>query len=155
MSISNYGTRMKYEGLDFRQTKDIAEQEQGNYPYVPVQFEAEEHELPLIFRLGVSAHAFKSESQTLTIATDALHPNNNSESVNMGAEYTYFMPGYGDFSLRAGYKALFMEKSHYGLSLGFGIGLNFLGNKNLQIGYAYRDLKVLTSRHSYAFKFVF
>jgi len=155
MSISNYGTRMRYDGLDFRQTKDVAENEEGNYPYVPVHFLAESWELPLIFRIGISAYGLKNENQKLILAVDALHPNNNSESLNLGGEYIYSMPGYGDFSLRGGYKALFMEESHYGLTLGFGFNLHFLANKRLRIDYSYRDIKVLSSVHSYSVAFGF
>jgi len=155
MSISNYGTRMQYDGLDFKQTKDVAENEQGNYPYVPAHFLAEEWELPLIFRIGVSAYGLKMENQELILVLDALHPNNNSESINIGGEYTLSVPAYGDFSLRAGYKALFMDESQYGMTMGFGINLHFLGNKRLRIDYSYRDLKVLSSVHSYALVFAF
>ena len=155
MSISNYGTRMKYDGLDFRQTKDVAENEQGNYPYVPAHFLADSWELPLIFRIGLSAYGMKTENQKRTLAVDALHPNNNSESINMGGEYTLSVPGYGDFSLRGGYKALFMDESHYGLTMGFGINFHFLGNKRLRIDYSYRDLKILASTHSYSVVFAF
>ncbi|NOX90720.1 MAG: PorV/PorQ family protein [Calditrichaeota bacterium] len=155
MSISNYGTRMVYNGLDLKQTKDVAPEEQGNYPYVPVRFELEDWELPLLMRLGVSAYAYKSERQRLTLALDAMHPNNNSESVNAGAEYTFVVPAYGEFSLRAGYKGLFMIDSQYGLSLGFGVKLNFLGNRALKIDYAFRDLATLGGTHSYSIGFVF
>ena len=95
------------------------------------------------------------ENQKLTLAVDALHPNNNSESINVGGEYTFSVPGYGDFSLRGGYKALFMDESHYGMTMGFGINLHFLGNKRLRIDYSYRDIKVLSSVHSYALVFAF
>ncbi len=155
MSISNYGTQMRYDGLDFRQTKDVSENEEGNYPHVPVHFLAESWELPLIFRIGISAYALKMENQKLTLAVDALHPNNNSESINTGGEYTITMPGYGDFSLRGGYKAMFMDESYYGLTLGFGINLHLFDNKRFRIDYSYRDLKVLSSVHSYAFAFSF
>ncbi len=155
MSISNYGTRMRYDGLDLKQTKDIAPEEQGNYPYVPVKFELEDWELPLLMRLGISAFAYKSEHHRLLIAIDAMHPNNNSESINAGAEYTLVLPAYGEFSLRGGYKGLFMVDSQYGLSLGFGLKLNFLNNKALIIDYAFRDLETLGGTHSYSIGFVF
>ena len=155
MSISNYGTRMQYDGLDFRQTKDIAENEEGNYPYVPVHFIAEEWELPLIFRIGISTLGLKTERQKIILSIDALHPNNNSESINMGGEYIYLIPAFGEFCVRAGYKALFMNESHYGLSLGFGMNLHFLGNKKLKFDYAYRDFEILDPRHSYSLGIIF
>jgi len=48
-----------------------------------------------------------------------------------------------------------MDESHYGMSLGFGIALNFVGNKKLKIGYVYKDFEILSSIHAYALGFVF
>lgn len=155
MSISNYGTPLQYDGLDLQQVKDISEEEEGNYPYVPVHFTTEKWELPLIFRIGVSVYGFKTESQNLVIAVDALHPNNNSESINVGAEYNYLMPGYGEVSIRGGYKGLYMDESHYGFSMGFGLNLHFLGNNKLKLGYVYRDFDILAATHSYEFGIIF
>ena len=155
MSISNYGTRMQYEGLDLQQVKDISDEDEGNYPYVPVNYSTEEWELPLIFRIGVSVYGIKTESQNLVLAVDALHPNNNSESINVGAEYNYIMPGFGEFSIRGGYKGLYMDESQYGYSIGFGINLHFLGNNIVKIGYVYRDYEILAATHSYEFGIAF
>jgi hypothetical protein len=80
---------------------------------------------------------------------DALHPNNNSESVNVGIEYQLRIPGTGIFSLRGGYKALFMDNSQYGLTGGGGIRLYLMGNRSISIDYAYRTLTVLGNVHSY------
>ena len=70
-----------------------------------------------------------------------------------GPEFS--VKGYGEISFMGGYKALFMENSHYGLSFGFNFTLDFLSNKKLKVGYAYRDLEILSSRHAYALGFVF
>ena len=94
-------------------------------------------------------------NQRITLAVDALHPNNNSESVNVGAEYGLKIPGTGAFYLRGGYKALFMEESEFGLSLGSGIELNFLNNLGLKIDYAYRGVGVLGKTHAYSLGVLF
>jgi hypothetical protein len=49
MSISNYGTKMKYGGIDLIQPIDIAPNEAGNYSSVPGLFRMQEWEIPLVF----------------------------------------------------------------------------------------------------------
>lgn len=150
MSISNYGTRMKYDGIDLLNPIDILPDESGNYHDARGQFRLDEWELPLIFRLGVSLQPIAAERSRLILAADALHPNNNSESVNLGAEYRYKIPNAGTFYLRGGYKALFMEESEYGLSLGGGVEWRMMNNLALKVDYAYRTVGVLGNAHAYS-----
>lgn len=155
MSISNYGTRMKYNGLDLLNPIDILPDEKGNFRDTPGQFQLQEWELPLIFRVGVSVKPIKLENQSITLAVDALHPNNNSESINIGMEYKLKVPTTGTFYLRGGYKALFMNDSEFGLSLGGGMELRFLGNLGLKLDYAYRGVGILGKTHSYSLGVLF
>ena len=53
MSISNYGSRMRYDGIDLINPIDILENENGNYENVIGQYRTESWELPLIFRLSL------------------------------------------------------------------------------------------------------
>lgn len=149
MSISNFGTKMRYDGMDLLQPIDILPLEQGNYRDVRGQFRLEAWELPLLFRIGVAVHPLVHEHHRLTLAIDALHPNNNSESVNVGAQYQWLVPTTGTFFLRAGYKALFMEDSEYGLAFGAGATLYLMHNTALKLEYAYRGLGILGKVHAY------
>ena len=45
-------------------------------------------------------YPYKAENHSLLVAIDALHPNNNSESVNVGAQYSLSVPSYGDVFVR-------------------------------------------------------
>jgi hypothetical protein len=155
MSISNYGSRMKYDGIDLKQLVDAAPDEQGNYGYVPSRYELDEWELPLIFRLGVSFYPLVMDNQRITVAIDALHPNNNSESVNIGAQYSFNLPGYGAFNLRAGYKGLFLADSEYGLTLGAGVSINFMNNQAVKMDYTYRKAGDLGNVYAYTVGFAF
>ena len=74
MSISNYGTRMKFDGIDIYQPIDVSELEEGNYGDVAGQFRPSEWELPLIFRIGVAIKPIVNNFTKVTIAADALHP---------------------------------------------------------------------------------
>lgn len=149
MCISNYGTKMQYSGKNIKDRLDISE-DHGNYQFLPVQYETQGWELPLIFRIGVSFYPLLLEHQKVRFSVDALHPNNNSESVNMGLEYTLNIPAVGDFSLRSGYKGMFMNESSYGLSFGGGIDLKLMDNYGLGLDYAVRSIGELGQLHSYS-----
>lgn len=155
MSISNYGTRMKYDGLDLLVPIDILPEEKGNFRDTPGQFQLQGWELPLIFRIGVSVNPLVLNNQRLTLSADALHPNNNSESVNLGAQYKLKVPAVGSFYLRAGYKALFIADSEYGFSFGGGLELRFMHNLGVKVDYAYRGVGVLGKTHAYSFGVLF
>ena len=155
MSVSNYGTRLQYDGLDLLNPIDAYPNENGNYSDVPGQYRLREWELPLIFRVGVSAKPVVIGNQSLTVSIDALHPNNNSESLNSGFEYAAKIPSFGSLFLRGGYKALFMELSEYGPTLGAGFEMNLLDNASLRVDYAYRDLGILGYSNVFGLHIVF
>ncbi|MBN1998781.1 hypothetical protein JW935_14575, partial [candidate division KSB1 bacterium] len=119
------------------------------------KFETQSWELPLIFRIGAAVYPISSASQRLTLEVDALHPNNNSESVNLGGQWEYHIPTFGTFFLRGGYKALFMEDTEYGPSFGAGLKYSMMNNLGFRVDYAYRDIGILGSTHSYTFSFMF
>ena len=66
-------------------------------------------------------------------------------------------PLFGNFSLRAGYKGLFLDKeaSEYGVTFGAGIEKFLMNNIAIKINYAFRDIGVLGNVHSYTFGFLF
>lgn len=149
MSISNYGTKMQYDGIDLLQPIDISIYEDGNYADVAGLFRTQGWELPLIFRIGVAYKPIVSKNHRLTIAVDALHPNNNTESLNSGLEYQLKIPRAGKFSLRTGYKALYMNESQFGLTAGGGLELFLMGNRSVTIDYAFKEIGILGRTHAY------
>ncbi len=155
MSISNYGTRMSFSGIDLKRPIDIQPDEDGNFATTPALYELEGWELPLIFRLGTSFHVISSRTQRLTVAVDALHPNNNSESLNLGAQYTFELPSFGQLQLRGGYKGVYLVDSEYGASFGFGLKIYYFNNKSLNIDYSYREVGLLGKMQAYSLSFVF
>ena len=155
MSISNYGTKMKYDGMDLLNPIDILPNEEGNFRDVAGKFNLQAWELPLIFRIGISVTPIVMDLHRLTLSVDALHPNNNYESVNIGAQYKRIVPTIGDFYLCTGYKALFMKESEYGLAFGGGMVLRMMHNIGLKIEYAYRGIGVLGKTHCYTIGVLF
>lgn len=155
MSVSNYGTRMQYDGIDLLQSIDPTPNQSGDYKDIEGQYRLNEWELPLIFRLGVSLTVVNDGMHKLIVAVDALHPNNNSESVNIGANYSMLFVGVGSFTVACGYKALFMNESEYGLTLGAGFHSFLLYNKGWKIDYSYRDHDTFGGTHSYGVSLFF
>jgi hypothetical protein len=155
MSIANYGTKLKFEGMDLLQPIDLYPYEAGNYAFTEGEFKTLGWELPLIFRIGAAVHPVASARQRLTLEVDALHPNNNSESMNVGAQYRYSVASFGDFFLRCGYKALFMVDSHYGFSFGGGFKYYLMNKLAFRIDYAFRDIGLLGKMHAYTVSFLF
>ena len=150
MSIANYGTRMRYDGIDLLQPIDILPGRQGNYADAEGQFRPKSWELPLIFRVGIVLKPLVRNNQQLYLAADALHQNNNSESVNLGLQYQYAMPAFGTLFLRAGYKALFMVESQYGPSLGAGLQLRLVNRLPLRFEYSWREIGDLGGAQGYS-----
>ncbi len=89
-------------------------------------------------------------NSNLILAVDALHPNNNAESLNLGCEYVL----YRMFSLRAGYNTLFLPDDESGLSLGAGLKYG-LGGFELGIDYAYRDFGILKNIQMFSVQLMF
>ena len=155
MSISNYGTRLQYDGMDLLRSIDIKEDEAGNYSNTRGQFTLKEWELPLIYRLGVSVTPIYNKFHQLQIAVDALHPNNNSESINLGAEYGLSAGSFGQLFLRGGYKGLFMTQNQFGFTAGFGVKIFVVGSRSMNIDYSYQDVGVLGNTQSYSIRVCF
>lgn len=155
MSISNYGTKMQYDGIELLSPIDILPDENGNYKDVEGMYRLQSWDLPIIFRLGIAYHPIVTGSQKLTLAMDALHPNNNSESLNAGAEYQLTYQGYGRFFLRGGWHGLFMDESPYGLTLGFGVHITLLNNIIVKFDYAFQNTEYFDNYSSYSIGIVF
>jgi len=155
MSISNYGTRMRYEGMELLRPIDIKPDENGNYKDVEGQFKLQSWDLPIIFRLGFSFVPLLTGAQKLTVAFDALHPNNNSESINAGAEYQLSIPAVGRFFLRGGWHGLLMDDAPYGLTAGGGIHFTLLNNIILKVDYSFQDTEYFDNYSGYSVGIVF
>jgi long-subunit fatty acid transport protein len=135
MSISNFGTKMQLQGNSSLVLYDPDPNTSGNNGNIPAYLQTDNWELPLNFRVGLAYEPIKTDMHRITIAMDALHVSDNYESVNVGGEYTF-----NDFfSIRGGYKSLFLKDSEETFSLGAGLKQLLLGNVAVQFNYAYQD----------------
>lgn len=142
MSISNYGTKMQMGGRDMLTQSDIDPSLHGNNENINAYLQTGQYDLPLMFRVGLGMDVLKGAGNSnLILAVDALHPNDDVEYLNVGAEYTFNRM----FSLRGGYKSLFARDSEEGLTLGGGIRYRVMGFTELRLDYAYQDFGIMTN----------
>ncbi len=152
MNISNFGTKMQLSGRNMLTQSDIDPQIYGNNPNINAHLDTDRYDMPLLFRIGVSMDVLKGAGNSnLILAVDALHPNDDVESLNLGGEYTFNEM----YSLRAGYRSLFVEDANGGLSLGAGLKYRLKGQSKIVVDYAYLDFGVLKSIQIFTFGLYF
>ncbi len=143
MNISNFGMDMTLSGRDVMVYHDIDPSMMGNNDMIPANLATEYWPLPLTFRAGIAMDIIKSEMNCLTVAVDAVHPNDNTEYMNLGMEYTF----HNLLSLRCGYSSLFKRNSEEGLSFGTGIQSDIGEMVALKVDYAYGSFDRLGGTH--------
>lgn len=135
MAISNFGGKMQMTGNSALVLYDPDLESTGNNGRIPAELQTDEWALPLNFRFGIAYQPVISAEHKIVLAVDALHPGDNYESVNVGAEYTF-----NDFiSFRGGFKSLFLKDAEETFALGIGLRQNLMGNIAIRIDYAYSD----------------
>jgi predicted porin len=135
MSISNFGNKMKLDGNATTVLHDVDPNTTGNNEKIPANLSTDEWALPLIYRVGVAYSFNFGTIHKFSMAVDALHPSDNYESINVGAEYAF-----NDFLfLRGGYKGLFLDDSEEKYTFGFGVKQQLLENVGIMVDYAYCD----------------
>jgi len=142
MSITNYGPKVQMSGRDMLTQVDIDPNVTGNNENTNAYLVTDQFNLPLMFRVGVSMDVLKGiGNSNLILSVDALHPNDDVESLNLGAEYIF-----NDLlALRGGYTSLFAVDSEAGLSFGAGIHQSLMGRVDFNLDYAFRDFGLLES----------
>jgi len=132
MSISNFGPKLMLRGDNTKIEYALTDwQKQWNVGFIG-DLRTGEFVLPLRFRVGLAMDLLQVGDTRFTVTTDAVHPNDNVEYVNLGSELS-FMERY---FLRVGYKSLFNKDSEEGLTAGAGIRQE-LQNWFIDIDYAY------------------
>jgi len=139
-SICNFGTKMKMEGRD-NLLIAMPGGPEGNLINTDVQLD--EFDLPLLFRVGVAADVMKSDENRITAAIDAVHPNDNTEYLNVGVEYGWTEMVF----LRGGWKSLFERDTEQGFTAGIGVQYRVVGEFKVKLDYAYQDWGRLNNVH--------
>jgi long-subunit fatty acid transport protein len=134
-ALTNFGADMQMTGNDLLVYYDQDPTQTGNNDRVFTELQTNSWPLPLNFQLGLAMDFVQNQRHSLTVALDAVHPIDNTESMNFGVEYGFM----GNFFLRAGYRNLFLRDSEEGLTAGAGVRLALLGNFRISVDYAYAD----------------
>jgi len=122
MSISNIGSQIKFIDRSAR--------------------------IPSIFRVGTSATLMQTADQKLTGSFEFSHPPDNSEKLNVGAEYAFRKYLF----LRGGYNINY-DSEGLAAGAGFHFPVSVAGMADLD--YAYTDMKDLGAVHRFSLKFLF
>lgn len=134
-ALSNFGTDMSMSGKDLLVYHDIDPNKLGNNERIFAELKTDSWPLPLNFQAGVAMDVLKGKMRRFTVAADAVHPSDNTESIHLGCEYAM----QETFFLRAGYQSLFMRDSEEGLTLGGGLWMRMLRNVQFRMDYAWAD----------------
>ncbi len=141
-SLLNIGTQAHFTGRDLSITYDADPDSYGDNGALPGEQTTDSFPLPGLFRLGMSWPVTFSERSRLLLLAEGLHPNDNSESLNLGAEWQLR----DLLALRAGYQTLYQTDSQLGLTFGFGVK-GKLGENTYRVDYAWAGHEYLDDTH--------
>ncbi|MGH2571227.1 MAG: PorV/PorQ family protein [bacterium] len=141
-ALTNLGTKSRYTGPDLAIQYDANPDIYGDNSGLPATQFTDEFPVPLLFRVGMSYPFRFGERNHLLLAVDALHPSDNTESANLGAEWTWN----DTLALRGGYQTLFQTDSELGPTLGLGLQSG-LGENRFEVDYAWADHQRLAETH--------
>ncbi|MGB2868976.1 MAG: PorV/PorQ family protein, partial [Bacteroidota bacterium] len=133
--ISNFGQKLRMTGDDLLVLKDITANN-GNNSNINANLGTDPFDLPLTLRIGIAYDILSSEDQHFTVAVDATHPNDNSESLNFGGEYSLLN---NFLSLRAGYRAYGARDSEEKATLGGGVMYEITPGVVTKVDYAFEQ----------------
>lgn len=139
-SISNFGQKMQMRGEDLLVNVDIDPTHSGNNEDIVAMLLTDKFDLPLLLRIGFATELIRNEMMSATVSIDALHPNDNTESINAGVELSF---ADDMVFLRGGVNVLGLEDRQSEFSFGGGLRYPLLGNLNMAFDYVYESHKYL------------
>ena len=134
-SITNFGSKMQMGGDDLLVVVDIDPNNEGNNESNRGLLRTDQFDLPLTMRIGLAGEVVQNDQVRLTLAVDALNPNNSEQYLNLGAEMAFF----GDLvMIRGGYSELLLDDALRSFTVGGGLRYGF-GSLNLAVDYAFEE----------------
>ncbi len=97
---------------------------------------------PTIFRIGFAFEPYQTDIHKVTLAAQLNHPNDNSENISTGLEYSW----QNIFFLRGGYK-FNVEEQNYSFGTGLNIPISFA---DLNFDYSFSNFERLGSSHRFS-----
>ncbi len=141
-SLANLGTRARYTGRGLGIRYDPDPDSYGDNSALPAEQSTDRFPLPGIFRIGMSVPYRTGENSSLLFLVEGVHPNDNSESMNIGAEWRLW----NLLALRGGYQTLFQTDGELGPTFGFGVDGDLKGS-HYTLDYAWADHDHLGGTH--------
>jgi long-subunit fatty acid transport protein len=149
--ISNFGTKMHMSGDDLLVLKPISTNA-GASQSVNAILSTDQFDLPLTLRIGFAYQPLVTDDQVLTLVVDAVHPNDNSESMSVGVEYTTLQK---ILSVRAGYNGIGMQDGESQFTLGGGLQYEVWPGAIARIDYAFERFGRLNDIHKFGVGLLF
>jgi hypothetical protein len=140
--VSNMGTGSEFSGRDLAIQFDADPDLYGDNSALPAEQFTDRFQVPILFRVGLTVPYELGERSRALFLIDALHPNDNTESMNFGAEWTWNET----LALRAGWQTLFQQDSELGGTVGMGLRGD-LGENTWRVDYAWADHDHLEGTH--------
>jgi Type IX secretion system protein PorV len=97
---------------------------------------------PTIFRIGFAFEPYQDEEHSVTTSIQLNHPNDNSENVSLGAEYSWNRMLF----LRGGYK-INVEEQNYSFGAGIHVPISIA---QFTFDYAFANFEQLGSAHRFS-----
>ena len=145
-AISNFGTKMRMTGDDLLVLKAVSSNS-GSNQGINANVATDAFDLPLCLRIGVAYQPIADDDKELTLVADATHPNDNSESLDVGGEFTAIQK---IVAIRAGYKALGARDSEEQFTVGGGLRYDVGGGLIVKFDYAFEKFGLLENVHKFS-----
>ena len=129
VAVSNFGNQLAPDGEVVLVGKRSNSQWQAFSP-------------PTVFRIGFAFEPYENEFNKVTASIQLNHPNDNSENVSTGVEYSWN----NTFYLRGGYK-FNVEEQNYSFGAGVYIPVSIA---NVTVDYAYSNFVRLGTAHRFS-----
>jgi len=151
VTMTNFGGDLKMDGRDLYVRVDIDPANSGSNKSLTGSLKTDPWALPLQFRVGLAMDVLQVSDIRLTVAADAVRPNDNVSYVNAGGELAWNEMVF----VRGGYKSLGLQDREDGLSLGAGLRYTQPGLGSLEINYAYTQFGVFGNLNTFALAIAF
>jgi hypothetical protein len=151
VTMTNFGGDLKMDGRDLLIRVDIDPANSGSNKALTGSLKTDPWALPLQFRVGLAMDVIQMSDIRLTVATDAVRPNDNAPYVNAGGELAWNEMVF----VRGGYKSLFLNDREDGLALGAGVRYTQPGLGSIEVNYAYTQFGVFGNLNTFALAIAF
>jgi hypothetical protein len=143
-SLSNFGTKIKFEGRDLSITYNIPDNP-GN-KQIPAELSTIEWDIPLLLRFGISNYFIDNEEVSLLVAYDILDSRDYEIRHNLGTEIGLYKMVY----LRGGYKFNYDEVKY---TVGIGLDFKNIIDYKLKFDYVFLDFGDFSSLNQFSLLF--